>query len=523
MAEGKRTTRRQFLKGATAVGAGVAATGVLGGSAVAAPRSALVPGESRDLETEVLVVGLGFAGLVAAARAAEMGAKVIAIEKLPKGFWAPGGSFVISGQLIMQPPKPYAQMVAAVGMETIQWAMRWLSDVGVELGNECNVPDCPGGTALPPKDFATSSFIWRYLKPGGKYDATNYGGKKASLLLEEKIIKEGGEVLYETEAKKLLTDENGAVVGVLAKDKEGPFNIMAKATILCTGGFGRNEEMVAKYICNPCRDYVNATQCSPGATGDGLRMAMEIGAGASGFGWIYAWMAPAIAADEPMHDLSGYLKLDSLKVGIIVTENGERYCDESLGRHIYGTLLVKQQVRKIAFYIIDQAIYETLKPIVDELIEFGKEYKADTVYQADTIEELAKKAGINPYLATTVAEFNQAVDEDRTEQMRVPRTKPYSKLATPPFYAIPFVMGSNKTYGGLDLDRNARVLDTNGVPIPGLFAAGEVAFASRVAGVPDRPYNIDYISMGGGTGNLDNCLVFGLVAAETAAAYVKEM
>jgi len=517
-----KANRRRFMKGGALAGAGLLAA-ASGAQAQEAPEEM-----TFDQETDILVLGLGLAGLVAAARAVELGVKVMAVEKLPKGYWAPGGSFVLSAQLVMQPPKPYPQMVAAVGTETVVRAMQWLGEQGVELGGSIQIEGVnqvgeeiegiAGGSVFPQKPFAETSFLWYYLKPGGEYDATQYGGTIASLQLEKNIIDKGGTVVYETAAKKLLTDETGRVVGVQVVGPDGPYTIGAKAVILCTGGFCLNEEMVSKYVCSPSRSLVNATQATPGSTGDGLRMALEVGAATSGFGYIYGWPAPIIAERTPMHDLSGYLAMDAFTRGIIVLDNGERFADEALGRNVYGNLMVKEHMTNTAWYIIDSTIAAELQTMMDKLAMFQEEFGETLVYQADTVEELATVAGIGGYLAVQVEEYNKAVEEGTLGRMRIPRTGTPAKLETAPFYAIPFVMGSNKSFGGPNVDVNARVLNEMDEPIPGLYAAGEVVYNAKVKGIPFWPNDLDHIAAGAGTGNQDQCLIFGILSAETAVA-----
>ncbi|NLT41053.1 MAG: FAD-binding protein [Anaerolineae bacterium] len=517
-----KSNRRRFMRGSALAGAGLLA------AASGAQAQDASEEMTFDQETDILVLGLGLAGLVAAARATELGVRVMAVEKLPNGYWAPGGSFVLSGQLVLQPPKPYPQTVEAVGIDTVVRSMQWLAGLGIELGGSIQIEGVnqigeeiegiPGGTVFPMKPVADTSFLWYYLKPGGEFDATQYGGGTAPRVLEQHIIDNGGTVVYETAARRLLTNKDGAVIGAQVVGPDGPYTIGAKAVVLCTGGFALNEEMVSKYVCSPSRSLVNATQATPGSTGDGLKMALEVGAAASGFGYIYGWPAAIIAERTPMHDLSGFLSLDTLSKGIIVLDNGERFADESLGRNVYGNLMVKEHMTNTAWYILDATVYEDTQKVMDKLAMFQEEFGETLVYQADTLEELATAAGIGGYLVTQVEEYNQAVDDEAVGRMRVPRTTPYTKLETPPFYAVPFVMGSNKSFGGPNVDTSARVLNELDEPIPGLYAAGEVVYNAKVKGVPFWPNDLDHIAAGAGSGNQEQCLIFGILSVETAVA-----
>ena len=221
---------------------------------------------------------------------------------------------------------------------------------------------------------------------------------------------------------------------------------------------------------------------------------------------------PAIVEEDDWHDLMGYFVIDAIGTqGIIVTESGERYCDESGGRFIYGNRLFRLGLVK-ALMIIDEPIYkmEGVGSIVDELISLG-----GTVHKADTIEELATKAGVNAYLVQTVSEFNKAIDEGTIAQSRIPKTSMVNKIAAPPFYGVPFITGTLFHYGGLQVNPNSEVLDTDKTPIPGLYAAGELMGGSLAGGAENKAGSY----VGGALAGF--CLTFGLLAAENAVERAK--
>jgi hypothetical protein len=134
-----------------------------------------------------------------------------------------------------------------------------------------------------------------------------------------------------------------------------------------------------------------------------------------------------------------------------------------------------------------------------------------TVYRADTIDKLCDDAGIGKYLVATVQEFNKAVDEGKAAYLAVPKKTRINKIATPPFYAIPFVLASVSTMGGLLLNARGEVQTNDGKSIPGLYAAGEVAQGTLTGGTIDSKYHgPSYI------GGLFSCVFFGLLSAENA-------
>lgn len=524
-----RLSRKDFVKAATV---GAAGAGALGAAAALASCAPAAPGEvgpegpagppgtteiEFQQEADVLVIGLGLAGLCAAARALEQGVSVTVIDKEPEGFWTPGGSHVCAGGSVhwgISLGAPPAEIEASLKEKTADMirpemldaitansnrAIEWYVEKGAKFEEE--------GPLYYSQDPGTPPPVWGRLKEGGVEDATNYGNKVNSMKVYEFITDNGGEVLYETKALELLTNAEGEVIGVRCQGKDGRFNIAAKAVVLGTGGYARNAEMMLKYVGIKADEIVHYT--APGCTGDGLLMAEKLGAKLRSMN--YAAFSHFYSVDCYWNeDLVGaYLDVPSGQ-GICVDGDGHRYFNESLGRRIGGSLVTKNSIYIRRWLIIDEAIYqmESVKPRVDDIAEFG-----GTIYTADTIEELAEQAGIGPRLALTVTEFNKAVDEGKTAELQVPRTSNANKISTPPFYAFEFVPGVVATYGGLLVSPDAEVLDRDEKPIPGLYAAGEVMQGSLSGGIEN--------SEGAYAGMLASCLVFGLIAAESAAARAK--
>jgi urocanate reductase len=262
--------------------------------------------------------------------------------------------------------------------------------------------------------------------------------------------------------------------------------------------------MLLKYI-GPHADEVPVFS-GPGATGDGILMALDAGAAVRSMNYLGYTIWPETAS---YNDDIIYLSLSPVgSAGIIVNQNGERFCDESLGSRKFGSLMAKQSLEIVGLIVIDELIYEQkVKSIVDTVKEFEGH-----VYKANTIGELATISGVNPYLVTTVTQFNKAVDEGVTSQLRVPKTSNINKIITPPFYGIPFTLGMISTYGGLLVNSRSEVLDRDMNPIQGLYAAGAVMQGSLSGGVDNR-----YASY---VGHMATCLVFGMISAENAATTV---
>lgn len=367
-------------------------------------------------------------------------------------------------------------------------SLKWLTDRGAEFTELRFKPQPPDR-------------VWGRIKPGGIHDLSNSGVKRLALNLESRIKEKGATILYETKAIKLLTNVKGEVIGLRAHDKDGRFNIRAKAVILCTGGYEQNTEMLVKYI-GPRGDEI-IRYVGPWGTGDGFKMCEEVGA---------AMRSMNHAAFSHYYSADAYWKEDLLGAyldavanqGTIVNRDGNRFVDESLGPRIVGPLMTKTSIYKTGWIIIDNAIYSMpdVKAKVDDVREFG-----GTVHTADTIEEVAKRAGIGPRLSLTISEFNKAATEGKTAELEVPRAKTVNKISTGPFYAIPFVPGIVATYGGVLVNRNAQVLDWDKKPIPGLYAAGLSMVGSLCGGTEN--------SAGAYVGFQAVCLIFGLLAAES--------
>ncbi len=304
-----------------------------------------------------------------------------------------------------------------------------------------------------------------------------------------------------------MIGSKGEIVGVLAKGKDGLFKIKAKATILCTGGFQRNKEMLVKYVGSHV-DQVPVFS-EPGATGDGILMALKAGAAVRSMNYMSfnAWPEAACMNEDIM-----YLNINPIGVeGIIVNKNGQRFCDESLGCNMYGSIMAKLSLETVGLMVIDEEIYkQKVKLVVDSILEFK-----GTVFSANTIEELAEKAGVSPFLTTTVGEFNEAVDEGKSLKLRIPKSANVNKIASPPFYGIPFTLGQVSTHGGLLVSTKGEVLDRDLKTIPGLYAAGAVMQGSLSGGSENK-----YASY---VGHLATCLVFGILSAENVFERVKTL
>jgi len=510
--------RRDFLKKAAIGAAVVTGAGVITGCQGSTQASASTATNNFDHEADVVVVGMGLGGLTASLRAAELDAKVITIDKDPTGDWV-GGNFPLSGQSIhvalTNPHYPIDELkrkfdeatsgtispeMRDVYCERAHEAIKWFEALGIQTedlaGRTCRV--------LPAKKDPWP-YWWRRAKKGAVEDYQTNGAFAASKLMEEKFVAAGGTVMRGLAAKKLITDENLNVVGVIAKDTEGnTVRLGGKAVILATGGFQANRELVSRYLGTRAENWVPSG--TPYNTGDGHLMCLEVGAQFFNMSAFYATLEPEIA----MHDRDAIMTFSfpyaAATNGIVVDEFGNRFCDESGDRHVIAHELVKKvSMNTRGVVLFDSKIYENnvIKPLIDEMIGLG-----GYVVAADTLGEIAEKTGISKRLIDTVAEFNRAVDQNATDRLPVPKTNLINKIDTAPYYAIPILPGTPYTQGGPRVNTKGEVLDTDGKPIKGLYATGDLMSGNLTGLYVNR--------FGGYTGGLCTALTFGLITAENA-------
>jgi tricarballylate dehydrogenase len=288
---------------------------------------------------------------------------------------------------------------------------------------------------------------------------------------------EGAEILYRTEALSLTMADDGRIDGVVVRGSDGlTRTLRARAVVLACGGFEGNPEMLTQYLGPKA---VDLQLIAPGIAynkGRGIRMAMEIGADTSGqFDGMHSELVDR-RTSRPDAVIYGH------SFGIMVNGEGRRFWDEGAGTYADTFELVAYEVWRnqdqTAFFVSDRKLADNT--------ELSPLYDTDVApVQADTIEELAVLLGLEAdVLAQTVAEFNAAtrpgtfdpntLDGLTTEEIDPPKSNWALPIDTPPYHAYPVTTAITFTYGGVRTDTDARVLSTGGVPIPGLYAAGEI-------------------------------------------------
>lgn len=403
---------------------------------------------SKDVKTDVLVIGGGGAGLVAAIEAASNGAKVILVEKMP----AVGGNTIISATGItasdtvlhteqgipftkadhfkrtMDTSKNLANAeLVNILVNSSSDAIDWLIKLGMKL-----------------KVRSDAEPFWLVPVEG------HYGAQLVGAFVKEAQNYKKLEIRTNTKALELITD-NGAVVGAKVDNKGEVYNIKAKAVILATGGLNNNPEMIAQYNAKYANIHTEMT--TPGATGDGILMALAVNADLVDMEYFQVrplssngnWYHERIVATE---DVSG----------IVVNVNGERFTNETAAPRTLASEILKQP-ESIGYIIYDNRVLAT--PDGKKAFEIGNGV------QANTIEELAVLINMDPaVLKKTIDDYNSGIDPFGRLVL--------GKVIEAPYVAVKTLPSNHYTMGGVKVDANAQVIDKNNKPIPGLYAAGEV-------------------------------------------------
>ena len=449
--------------------------------------------KNEELETDIVIIGAGGAGMTAAINAKQAGKDVILIEKMP---YAGGNTTKATGG--MNAAETHYQ--AEQGIED---SVEQFVEDTMEGGHNINDRDLVEtmaensaegidwldsiGAPLPKVSFSGGATNARIHAPE---DGSGVGAYLVTSMLK-KVDELDIDVMYNTKATELIS-QDGTVTGVKAESNDTNYTIKAKAVILATGGFGNNEDMIVEY-----REDLKGTvtTSAPGITGDGIVMAEEVGADLVDIDQIQ--LHPTVEQKTSM------LITESVRGdgAILVNQEGKRFTDELLTRDVVSAAELEQP-GSYAYIIFDQRLREGLKA-TEKYISTG------ITVQGDTIEELAEKIDVDPKtLADTLNNWNKYVaDQNDPDFGRT--TGMDNDLSQAPYYAIKIAPGIHHTMGGVHIDTSARVIDKDGNTIPGLFAAGEV-----VGGVHGGN------RIGGNA--VADIVVFGKIASDSAVEWCDE-
>ena len=463
--------------------------------------------EDSTVEADVVVVGAGGAGMTAAITAAGEGKSVVILESQSmvggNSVRATGG--MNAGKTVYQDENEFGESAGVektlktaaekyADNETItalaktvseQWAAYQANPTGyfdsVELmeldtmigGKGINDPelvetlcansadaidwlDEHGITLHNVSSFGGAS-VKRIHRPVNAEGKTVSVGSYMIPLLQENCEKAGVKMMLDTTATEILTDANGAAVGVKATGASGEtVTVNAKAVVLASGGFGANLDMVVKYKPE-LKGFM--TTNAPGIQGQGIEMAQAIGAATVDMDQIQ--IHPTVEANTAALITEG-LRGDG---AVLINAEGKRFIDEVGTRDVVSAAEIAQ-TGSYSWLVVDQAMVDASSVIQ------GYIKKGYTV-TGETYEELGKAMGVDAAaFAETMEKWNGYVEAKNDPDFG--RTSFANPLNTAPYYAVKVTAGVHHTMGGLKINTNTEVLNENGEIIPGLFAAGEV-------------------------------------------------
>lgn len=522
-----------------------------------------VPGADESYDADVVVVGFGGSGATAALAAAQAGARVVAVEKAGK---AGGTSAVTGGPMSINEPSQVAKEIPdwtdpATGEKVTKPANTELVDVDELYNDWVDYTTVDGTTDSKPEiirellDNSGETSAWMIENGfaftdaigflGNKYAIyTPYEGKKALTqgmfdVLEKNFNDLGGQVIYETTVDKILTDGDGKITGVSAvKDDGTKVTVNASKVILATGGFGGSAEMMNQYLGEDWKLYGMAQN-----TGDGIRMATELGAGTYNIDMppMSHFSAPTIITndyDDPFENDIPYA-LVSTSETLALNKKGVRFLNEEkiqytayVGGSRYFSLYSSKQIdtlREKGFAKDASGRYlnhfgvggvptadvpmTNIDTVLDDAIAKGFVYKAATLQElGEAIKADYPEMDVDTFLET-IKTYNEGVESKNDALGKSEES--YARLGAIEDGADYYIAVTGAPYiystcGGLDVDEQFRVLDTEGNPIDSLYAAGTdsmgVLFTNKKG----------YANYGGVAQGY--CFTSGRLAGENAAA-----
>jgi succinate dehydrogenase/fumarate reductase flavoprotein subunit len=479
-----------------------------------------------DEHVDVAVLGFGNAGAVAAVTAHDAGARVVVLEKQAAANHRPNSRYAAGFFLVPTDVDRACRYLAAlyavngeeVGPELIRtWAEQtaanpaWLS----EHGGEYTVMDLHGEhDTLPDHDAVT---VYKALP------TTDYPGCPLHGLLRSLVFDRDIEVRYDTAATTLLTGPDGAVTGVRAGHRDIG---VRRGVVLTTGGFEGDESLKRQFLpVTPAHFYGSQDN-----TGDGIRMAQEIGAEL----WHMNTWPGHFVARFPGAGYGGGTGIDLWGSGrfgpgaenpgaVFVDGSGRRFLAEPGRQHAANLELTALDARGLTrpriptWWLFDDArfgrapLVPTYSGPAGPVGDYA--WSADNVAELErgwircgtSVAELAKACDLDPDgLSSTVARYNELCALGRDDDFgRDPAT--LTPLSGDRFYAVPLWPGGSHTVGGPRRDEHARVVAVHGAAIPNLYSAGELG-------------SVHGLLYPAGGASLAECMAFGRIAGAAAAA-----
>jgi fumarate reductase flavoprotein subunit len=473
---------------------------------------------AEHLQFDLVAIGGGFAGLVAAVRGAELGLRTAVVEQgaderyLCSSRWA-GGIFHVSYHDVKLVP---TELVDAIERQTSGEAD---PELAAAIAEDC--ARTVDWLAVQGALFTSASPIgWHRFTlapPRAPVAGQDWQGRGPDLMiarLKDRLEQRQGRMLLGTRATALHM-HGGRCTGLSARRGDDEIDLTADAIVIADGGFPGDPELFRRHI-GPRPERVLQRHAGS-AIGDGLRMAEAAGAALTRLDRFYGHLL----SRDAMHDngLWPYPQIDAVATAaIVVDEGGRRMVDEGLGGISITNDLARLDDPLCATVICDAAIWESAGRAAQIPPNPQLELAGGTLHRGDTIAVLAETAGLDPdALRATIAAYNEAIRSGAGAALAPPRSAKSGSpkpIETPPFLAIPICGGITNTMGGIATDGHGRVRRADpsrgGSTIAGLYAAGGCTGGLEGGGA------LGYV------GGLIKACVFGLRVAEDAARRIRD-
>jgi len=483
--------------------------------------SATAP-EKWDMEGDVVVMGYGAAGAVTAITAHDNGANVLILEKMPAGG---GNSRVCGGNIIVPQGMEFLEYLDTLTfgvtereiLETfVENAMKngdWISEMGGEFTVftplRVAYPSTGAGPSFP--EVPGSRYMVKYNVKGT--EAEGPPAERLWSLLSRNVERREIQVMTSTPAKELIKDQRGQIVGVMVEREGRTLSIKAKRGVVMTCGGFENDNAL-KWDNLPARPLQFLG--NPGNTGDGIRMVQKAGAAL----WHMTGLACSLGFKAPGYEAAFTIRFFGPGF-IYVDKHGRRYIDETgIEAHEFWRTASffdthRVEYPRVPFYAIFDERTRRVAPLYNgvsgfnrDLYKWSEDNSAEIargwIAQARTIAELADQISVDrSNLEDTIAKYNEYCSAGQDPEFGRAREN-LTVIEGPPYYAIELWPSLLNTQGGPRRDKEARVLDPDGEPIPRLYAAGELG---SIWGFLYQ-----------GANNIGECIVFGQIAGRNAAA-----
>lgn len=491
----------------------------------------------KKIDKDVIVVAAGLSGLAASIAAAERGANVVVFEKsnttggaanMGMGPLGIGSSIQKQHMVSLTPGEAFRKHMYFTHYKVDARMVRdyyfksgdtidWLMEMGVEFAGVQRAFSADEAT----RPYSDGEFTWHVVKPEG---GGMPGPRSASAMtkkMTERAVELGVEFMFETPVYKIIM-EDGKAAGVMAKNINGEeTEARAKAVIIATGGFGENPEMIKELTGYEFGKTI-FNFAIPGMRGDGLKMAWEAGAGKT---------KPLMELMYQLPDNMNHFILDGAfrQPCLWVNRNGQRFMPEDqIGNTTFTGNAITSQPGMVAYSIFDSRLLKKYKKKGPDMIShvhphdlydhFDEQWERDLeagyepIAQADTIEELAEKAGIDVAgLVAQVEHYNEMCEAGHDEIFEKNRNY-MQPIEKGPFYCCRQNVGAYGSVGGILINHKTEVMDQDSIVIPGLYAVG--TDACNIYG-ESYPFILSGNTMG-------FCLNSGRIAGENAASSIEE-